>query len=920
MALVALPNIIRYFRDCYEEDNRRSTLWNIFHGSVSHRLFVEDEEALLTGFLVETPLDPDDGSDARTAAYLHQKEKELVYCSLFILGRLSTGEAEPRSICAPVLIHPTEIIEQPPHVFLKPDFETRRLNYHLLDALEGDSGQKTLSRQAADLLTIGPIAAEQVFELSGLLEEAVPGLNADALRQYPKLVPQRDLQSMFSQVKEQVGRLLAVSSSAVALINKSVETRGVVNELSEMAEAEAFSEPLQVLFSASPAQPSARMPRFGRVPAVLNTAQQTIIEQGATSPLTLVIGPPGTGKSFTIAALAVEHLSRQQSVLIASKMNHAVDVIGDKIERQLEIKGCAIRGGRKQYLKDLKQHLDQLLSGMHTGEGDQGPDPHQLEKELKRVDRELERLERLMHRRNTQELTWGRLLSVQRTGVLQTIINSYIDYRVKHLEPLWQLLEKLECLLDRRVHETTRLAQVLNHRRLRESLARHRQQFSTFLRAIRARTGVKQEDLFGQIDFKILLTALPIWLVNLADIQDVLPLKKDLFDLAIIDEATQCDIASCLPVFQRSRRVVISGDPNQLRHMSFLPGSRQRELLARYGIELAQEHRYDYRGRSILDFVNEALPSQEQVVFLDEHYRSLPPIIEFSNKRFYADSLRIMTEKPGKAVLNSLMLCPGEGQRNRLGVNQKEANRLISDCLLQIESEQSLGPESRHSIGILSPFRGQADYIADQLTEALKLAVFEKHDILIGTAHTFQGEERDIVYISLAVDESTHPAALRFLERPDVFNVTITRARVAQRIYTSIDPALLDGGSLLRAYLDHIEASQKEILPSADNALRDCFLSEAEAALKGLGCETWAGYKVAGMMMDLVAARDGRSCGIDLVGYPGAYESAFPLERYKMFHRAGLRIVPLSYALWRTQRDRCLRAIDDALSSGNGKA
>lgn len=911
---MSFPNIIRYFRDCYEEDNRRSTLWNIFHSSVTHRLFVEGEEVLLTGFLTETPLDPDDGLQAKKAAYLYQKEKELVYCSLFIVGRISTGDEEPRAICAPLLIHPAEIIDQSPHAFLKPEFDTRRLNYQLLNALEGGSSQKTLSLQAAELLNTGPIAAEQVFELSALLEGVVPELDSSALRQYPKLVSQRDLQNMFTRAKEQGGPLLAVSCSAAALINKSVETRGVVNELSEIAEAESFSEPLQALFSAAPTQSSARRPQLGRVPAVLNTAQQAIIEHGATSPLTLVIGPPGTGKSFTIAALAVEHLSRRQSVLIASKMNHAVDVVEDKIEGQLGIEGCAIRGGRKQYLKDLKQYLDQLLSGMHTGAGDPGPDPTQLEKELESLDRELQRLERRMHRRNTQELTWGRALSSQRTGLLQTIINVYIDYRVKHVVTLWQLLEELESLLDQRVRKTTRLVQVLNGSRLRESLGKHRQQFSTFLRAIRARTGVKQEDLFRQIDFKILFTALPIWLVNLADIQDVLPLRKDLFDLAIIDEATQCDIASCLPVFQRSRRVVISGDPNQLRHLSFLPGSRQRELLARYGIEPGQEHRYDYRGRSILDFVNDALPSQGQVVFLDEHYRSLPPIIQFSNKRFYADSLRVMTEKPGTAVSKSLMLCNGEGQRNRLGVNEKEANRLISDCLLQIESEQSLGQESRHSIGILSPFRGQTDYIADQLTKALPLAVFQKHDILIGTAHTFQGEERDVVYISLTVDSSTHPAALRFLEKPDVFNVSITRARVAQRVYTSIDPAQLDGGSLLRAYLHHIDASQKELLASQENVHRDRFLSEAEAALKGLGCETWTGYKVAGMLMDLVAARDGRSCGIDLVGYPGAYESAFPLERYKMFHRAGLRIIPISYALWRTRRDQCLQAIDDALS------
>jgi hypothetical protein len=114
---MALPDIIRYFRDCYEEDNRRS----IFQASVSHRLFIEGEEHLLTGFLAETPLDPDDGLEAKKAAYLHQTEKELVYCSLFILGRLGVGDEESRFICAPLLIHPAEIIEQRPHTFLKPD-------------------------------------------------------------------------------------------------------------------------------------------------------------------------------------------------------------------------------------------------------------------------------------------------------------------------------------------------------------------------------------------------------------------------------------------------------------------------------------------------------------------------------------------------------------------------------------------------------------------------------------------------------------------------------------------------------------------------------------------------------------------------------------------------------------------------------
>jgi Mrp family chromosome partitioning ATPase len=143
---------------------------------------------------------------------------------------------------------------------------------------------------------------------------------------------------------------------------------------------------------------------------VLSEAQKRILESAASQPITLVIGPPGTGKSFTIAALAMEHLSRGQSVLIASKMNHAVDVVGNKIEQQLGIKGCVIRGGRKQYLKDLKRYLEQLLSGMHL-EPVAGQELSQLQKDLSRLDRELNRLERQIAQRNQQEVAQGRWLA-----------------------------------------------------------------------------------------------------------------------------------------------------------------------------------------------------------------------------------------------------------------------------------------------------------------------------------------------------------------------------------------------------------------------------------------------------------------------------------------------------------------------------
>jgi hypothetical protein len=64
------------------------------------------------------------------------------------------------------------------------------------------------------------------------------------------------------------------------------------------------------------------------------------------------------------------------------------------------------------------------------------------------------------------------------------------------------------------------------------------------------------------------------------------------------------------------------------------------------------------------------------------------------------------------------------------------------------------------------------------------------------------------------------------------------------------------------------------------------------------------------LTMDLVAMRDGTCCGVDLVGYPGEFEGSFPTERYKMFYRAGFKILPVPYSRWILDRDRCLDAIE----------
>jgi superfamily I DNA and/or RNA helicase len=267
------------------------------------------------------------------------------------------------------------------------------------------------------------------------------------------------------------------------------------------------------------------------------------------------------------------------------------------------------------------------------------------------------------------------------------------------------------------------------------------------------------------------------------------------------DIANECDVASSLPILQRAKRAVIVGDPHQLRHLSFLSSHRQQVLQQKHGLEPESGDRFDYRKKSILDLVSETLPSQDRVTFLDEHYRSHPSIIAFSNSAFYGGSLRIMTEKPCDMVTSRLVLRRCTGERGPDGKNETEARTLIADVEHHVESERQLDKDLCHSLGGLSPFRSQADYISDQLAARLGIEAFRRHNLLIGTAHTFQGEERDVIFLSLAVGPKSHTGAMRFLDRADVFNVAVTRARALQYIYHSFDLDMLEEGTLLANYL-----------------------------------------------------------------------------------------------------------------------
>jgi very-short-patch-repair endonuclease len=274
---------------------------------------------------------------------------------------------------------------------------------------------------------------------------------------------------------------------------------------------------------------------------------------------------------------------------------------------------------------------------------------------------------------------------------------------------------------------------------------------------------------------------LSCWAVTSLSARGRVPFAPGFFDVLVIDEASQCDIASALPLLYRARRVVVIGDPMQLRHISTLSTQQDQELLSRHG--LVDDHPgWAYSARSLFDLAS-SLSRSEDVVALLDHHRSHADIIEFSNEVFYGGRLRIATNHdrlrrpcPDDPAVRWLDV-QGKTVRPSGGgaMNEAEAQAVVTE----IERLVSLG--YRGSIGAVSPFRAQANRIRDVVCgHGPLLARLADVDFLADTVHRFQGDERDVMIFSPVVSSGVSRAALGFLRsNPNLFNVAITRARAA---------------------------------------------------------------------------------------------------------------------------------------------
>lgn len=912
--------VAAFLADCWRADSRGGDVVDLLGAGVEH-LRVFERDPFLGFSTVRVALHNDD--PLVVAAELTRREKAPFLFALALIGRGAQGRRRER-IAAPLLVWPARVERYADGTSaLVAESERPRINAGALADLLGEERDgNELAAELARHLPAFPWGPGGGFAFATALESlpGLAGIRVASLAAFPDQLESLEVIEKYRSAQRPGDAPRLIASIGLGLARRSLDTRGVDDELRRLCEAPQLSSPVQVVLGEGGSSARAGSVRAGaerrgrrarRSPAVLSRPQVRALEIASTATLGLLVGPPGTGKSFTIAAIALDAIARGESVLIASGREQAVSVVEDKCR---ELAGgwlVAVRAGRGEVGRELAAGIDALL---HGDLGAYGPpsqlSARQLERGVAQRERRAGRLERRLRHQLTVEAGSG-----PQARWVGRFKNVWSRLATLGAPPVWEGFRRWEGELRELGPAVAEWLRVSRRERIEVILAKRREALVTLRRALGARRSGDQERWFGQLDRDVMRAAFPLWSTTFADAHRALPFEPGFFDLVIIDEATQCDSASALPILQRGNRVLVTGDPQQLRHVSFLSDAVQRELGRRHGLDSQALERYDYRRRSLLDLVADALPSSDAIARLDEHFRSAPAIIEFSNQQFYGGGLAVMTRRPSSLAQPSLQVRRVSGARTEDGVNLVEIEEVI-EVLARLSVAEAPHPLS---FGVVSPFRAQADALAAACAARLGAGLVARHNLLVATVWGFQGEERDVMIVSLALDPTSPAGSWRYLQREDLFNVAITRARQLQVVVTSVAPGEEPPGSLVASYLEFAEKSAAGTRDTPKGSESE-LAHEVAAACRQHGWQVWPQFEVAGTTVDLLVAHDGVELAVDLIGGSSADGEALEIERARMLGRAGLRLFPLPWSSWSRDPVAVLDALGSWLGVGRGRA
>lgn len=1017
-----IKKLSQYLHDCVREEVKSATFRNLKQDKDNKWIFLHDEEFLFHNYGEYLRLD---GSDSKLTelmiqSELSQKDKYLIYGYLFLVGK-SSKNRKANEFLTPLLYMPCRLERNGVNINCMLQDEFLSLNTGALTALmkknDDEDEVEQLLEGLLDVVPELPITQEKLDIFLTTLKSIIPEIELkidhsedvdedNIEKDFYSEVEKIDFENLEEAIEEsapktsvKLDKITLTNQCSIILTKRPSITAGVLHELIQIAEKpsgvyretslniinEEYLQTKGKLID-SPSKQLKDLKDFAAVtPLSLSDSQENVIKSLENNTFVAVYGPPGTGKSQTIVNLVSHLIANGKTVLVASRMDKAIDVVADRLN-ELGAPFLALRAGRLNYQKQLSFQLQDLLSNKVDLDSEyenaifaevkdmkellatikelesKSEDTIKLEQQWQELFREKEQQEKnigecqlikeILKKGEIEQIS--SLMdkiekNLEKTGFFASISNYSSKNKLKKIlklsefnadyETLGRLkleleLSKVACemrLTEAKIQKLGNLhvmseqirmlkrkqrnlaVDILKNRR-RESLKGllrdqiKRQRLIVHTKSLVERKKNLQNRLLEGEDFKPLLEAFPCWCVTTYAISGSLPMKPGLFDVAIIDEASQCDIASCFPILYRAKKAVVVGDDKQLPHLSFLEKAKEQSFLSQYGIPDKYQLMWRFRTNSMFDLANYYSMNP---VLLDEHFRSLPPIINFSNQEFYGDRIRIMKkDNPEIKVLDLVEVPDGKVDFDATR-NLPEVEAVVKRLQEIIIEDERKNPDNPTSIGIISPFRAQVEQLKTSVARVISEHMIRKHQIEIGTAHTFQGDERDIMLISWAFANNSFVQSLTFLQKPNLFNVAITRARKQMINFVSKNPRELPEG-LFRSYLAYVQEylirhSRVENKEIDENIYKNNFEREIAQSIRDLGYEVKAGVEAAGFSLDLLI--NGK-IAVEIDGVEDSKKSsASNMKKQAILERSGHKINRITFREWQYSPQACIERI-----------
>lgn len=619
----------------------------------------------------------------------------------------------------------------------------------------------------------------------------------------------------------------------------------------------------------------------------LNAEQIQATRTAMRDPISVVTGPPGTGKTETIIAMVASALADAQTVLVASKNHQALDAVESRLQAIAPDATFMVRTLDPRTERDLSLSdvLEQLINqpsvtvppadtatlaelAQCARQREQSlalqAERRQLRTRLaEHIDRRQARQQRSPDHPALPTTKSLRARLAERFGWFRRPPAAQPD-EPDHALPDGSDLRALEQSIRRDRDRLAQCPEPADPIALGEHIAALAkpilaQQLSSTASIsepdrIALTNAYRDLQLKGRTNPDRPLVAQviqrrPLWLASILGTPRRLPLDAALFNLVVFDEASQCDIASALPLLARARRAVVVGDERQLAFIAQIGARQDRNLMTAQGLPETGMGRYAQGRCSLFDLARslEDVPA----VMLRDQYRSASQIVDYLNQSFYGNRLRSASDesrlkvprgaKPGLAWTD----VPGRNALDQRGSNSnhEEAKAITQHLETLLLKEQYVG-----SVGVVTPFRHQVLVLEQTLQAALPAAVIQSADLRVSTIDGFQGQERDLILFSPVVFAGSPQTGQRFFERDwRRLNVAISRARAVAHIFGDLSFART---GRLRALSTLAARATEPPKRSGETVFDSHWERIVDAALRQRGFDPVPQYDIAGRRLD----------------------------------------------------------------------